>query len=280
MHQAAHALTTTTAPRPLVSLAAGQPVVDSQDVARQFGRPHKSVLASIDIMLARRPDLLGQKFLPEFAPVATGNGGVREVRSYLLNRDGFSLLVMGFTGERALQWKLDYIEAFNAMEAELRSRQAPAAFDPNDPASLRHLLIGYSEALISARAEVVETRQALVVAETVIEDAKPKIEAYEAFLDDAGLCNLRTAARAVDAPNDLFLDWIKDRRYVIRENGDLQPAAAMRRDGYMKLRLTPDNVGKLRGQAMVTRAGLEWLRQRWAVGPGKVLALQAALADR
>ncbi len=35
---------------------------------------------------------------------------------YLMNRDGFSLLVMGFTGAKALEWKLKYIEAFNAME--------------------------------------------------------------------------------------------------------------------------------------------------------------------
>ena len=39
---------------------------------------------------------------------------------YNMNRDGFSLLAMGFTGEKALRWKLDYIKAFNTMEAELK----------------------------------------------------------------------------------------------------------------------------------------------------------------
>lgn len=43
---------------------------------------------------------------------------------YLLTRDGFSLLVMGFTGQRALEWKLKYIEAFNAMEAFIREKQS------------------------------------------------------------------------------------------------------------------------------------------------------------
>ena len=42
---------------------------------------------------------------------------------YLMNRDGFSLLVMGFTGKRALEWKLRYIDAFNRMEEELRTRE-------------------------------------------------------------------------------------------------------------------------------------------------------------
>ena len=42
---------------------------------------------------------------------------------YLMNRDGFTLLAMGFTGKEALTWKMKYINAFNAMEQELRSQQ-------------------------------------------------------------------------------------------------------------------------------------------------------------
>ena len=42
---------------------------------------------------------------------------------YLMNRDGFSLLVMGFTGREALQWKIKYIEAFNDMEKYLKQLQ-------------------------------------------------------------------------------------------------------------------------------------------------------------
>jgi phage regulator Rha-like protein len=44
----------------------------------------------------------------------------RTQKEYLLTRDGFSLVVMGFTGQKALQWKLKYIEAFNKMEAQLK----------------------------------------------------------------------------------------------------------------------------------------------------------------
>ena len=41
-----------------------------------------------------------------------------------MTRDGFSLLVMGFTGQKALQWKLKYIEAFNKMEAFIKEKQS------------------------------------------------------------------------------------------------------------------------------------------------------------
>ena len=45
---------------------------------------------------------------------------------YLMNRDGFSLLVMGFTGEKALEWKLKYIEAFNQMEKQQKTQLTTA----------------------------------------------------------------------------------------------------------------------------------------------------------
>lgn len=44
---------------------------------------------------------------------------------FLMNRDGFSLLAMGFTGEKALQFKIAYIVAFNQMEKQLNSSQLP-----------------------------------------------------------------------------------------------------------------------------------------------------------
>ena len=46
----------------------------------------------------------------------------REEKEYIMNRDGFSLLAMGFTGKEALEWKLKYINYFNLMENELKAR--------------------------------------------------------------------------------------------------------------------------------------------------------------
>ena len=58
-------------------------------------------------------------------------------RSFDMTRDGFSLLVMGWTGAKALRFKVAYIEEFNRMEAALRKASATPAIDPNDPAALR-----------------------------------------------------------------------------------------------------------------------------------------------
>ena len=53
-------------------------------------------------------------------------GAIRQEPYYEITRDGFSLLVMGFTGKEALAWKLKFIAAFNALEAEVLSRQQSA----------------------------------------------------------------------------------------------------------------------------------------------------------
>ncbi len=51
------------------------------------------------------------------------DSGGRSRPIYYMNRDGFSLLVMGFTGKEAIEWKLKYIEAFNRMEQLLAQKQ-------------------------------------------------------------------------------------------------------------------------------------------------------------
>ncbi|CRL45848.1 Phage regulatory protein Rha (Phage_pRha) [Sodalis glossinidius str. 'morsitans'] len=59
-----------------------------------------------------------------FQEVEVANGAVRKSPYFELTRDAFVLIVMGFTGKRALQWKIDYIKAFNRMEATLYGTQA------------------------------------------------------------------------------------------------------------------------------------------------------------
>ncbi|BCM83565.1 phage regulatory protein/antirepressor Ant [Methylobacterium indicum] len=280
------ALLSTTTTLPAVTLAGDKAVADTRDIAAYFKRTHKAVLVAVRTALARSPEMLGHKIVPMFDEVGTGNGASREVMAYRLDRDAFSLIVMGFTGEKAFQWKLAYIDAFNAMEAELRRRQSPAV-DLNDPASLRTLLLGYSEQLIAARAEVAETKQALVVtekraafAEAVIEEVRPKIEAYEAFLDADGLCTLSTAARAIDAPQKLFFAWLREKGYLFDADGFAQPRADLRKAGYMKIRWHDVTPTRREWRTYATKPGLEWLRQRWYVGPGQALRLQAAVANR
>ena len=112
---------------PSVTLVDGQPRVSSLDIAEKFGKPHKDVLNVIRRIVAElEPNFRERNFSPTFTNVPGPNGAVRQSPAYSLTRDAFSLVVMGFTGKKALAWKVKYIEAFNAMEAELLKKAKPS----------------------------------------------------------------------------------------------------------------------------------------------------------
>ncbi len=108
--------------------ARNMPAVRSDVVAHHFGKSHKNVLRDIAKLRGKCPESFHQlNFEPMFIETQIGNGATRKDRAYLLTRDGFSLLVMGFTGAAAVRWKIRYIEAFNALEAAVAEDRANLA---------------------------------------------------------------------------------------------------------------------------------------------------------
>ena len=99
----------------------GTPVVNSRDVAAVFDKEHRNVLRDIDT-IRHGSDLSGGES-SWFREVQSEHPTVvgRLDRSFKLTRQGFTLLVMGWTGERAMQFKVRYIQAFDAMEELLKS---------------------------------------------------------------------------------------------------------------------------------------------------------------
>lgn len=110
-------------PRAIVTIKDGRVVANSRDVAEAFGKLHKDVLRAID-NLDCSPDFTERNFAPCSVAHPTVPG--RFDRSFDLTRDGFAFLVMGFTGAKAARFKEAYIQAFNAMEEELRRLGSPA----------------------------------------------------------------------------------------------------------------------------------------------------------
>ena len=98
----------------LVVIQNNQIVVSSKDIADHFGKQHKDVLENIHNILA------AENSATKFYQETTYQNRGKDYKEYLMNRDGFSLLAMGFTGKKALQWKLKYIQAFNEMEETLK----------------------------------------------------------------------------------------------------------------------------------------------------------------
>ena len=111
---------------PSVSLHSGRPATTSLEVAKFFGKRHDNVLRDVDALLSQLPENSLQHNFEETYQEQETPFGIKQIRVFILYRDGFMLLVMGYTGKKALSMKLPYIEAFNRMEEEL-ARQKEAA---------------------------------------------------------------------------------------------------------------------------------------------------------
>lgn len=105
----------------LVRIEQDRVLADSRDVAADFGKRHDHVLRTIDGMVKAQPDL-APNFGGKIFQVQTGKGGRRSARCFDMDRKGFMLLVMSFSGAKALALKVRWIDAFDQMERMLLAR--------------------------------------------------------------------------------------------------------------------------------------------------------------
>ena len=104
--------------RDLVIMHDQQAVTTSLILAEAFDKKHKNVIQAIEakINTAENSALLKNMFIEDSYTASNG----KQNRMYYLNRDGFTFIAMGFTGKKADEFKLKYIEAFNKMEQIVR----------------------------------------------------------------------------------------------------------------------------------------------------------------
>lgn len=106
----------------LVGIKNNNSFADSLTIAEHFGKEHKDVLRVIDkLIIEISVNIIWERKIT--LRNYTDSRG-KQQRKYYLDRDTFSLLVMGFNGTEALEWKMKYIEAFNKMEAIITQRSS------------------------------------------------------------------------------------------------------------------------------------------------------------
>lgn len=182
----------------ILSMQNGEPVVSSRQIAENFDKNHRDVLRAVDNL---KEDVrnFAQMFFESTEPDSYG----REQRAYLMNRDGFTLLAMGFTGKAALEWKLKYIAAFNEMEKKLTEQ----------PQLTRSQLL--ATALIAAHEELEEK-------DKQIETMKPKalfadaVSASQKSILVGELAKLLSQNGINIGQNRLF-DWMRKNGYLIKD---------------------------------------------------------------
>ena len=104
----------------LVIMHNEQAVTTSLVLAEAFGKQHKNVIQAIEakISTAENSALLKNMFIEDSYTASNG----KQNRMYYLNRDGFTFIAMGFTGKKADEFKLKYIDAFNKMEKQIKEQ--------------------------------------------------------------------------------------------------------------------------------------------------------------
>lgn len=129
----------------LVFLQNERPVTDSLTVAEVFGKEHRRVMQDI-----RELGCSEEFRLHHFVQSTYTNERGREYTKYLMTEQGFVLLVMGYTGQRAMEFKERYIAEFECMRDELQRAQI---------AKTSGLPSNYKEALLALIAQVDKTEQ-------------------------------------------------------------------------------------------------------------------------
>ena len=153
--------------KPVGESAQGKIVTSSQAVAYYFEKDHGKVLRSIRSLLSFQEtseSMTKNGYTPKwfYEYQYTNEQNHQTYPAFLMTRDGFTLLAMGFTGKKALEWKIRYIQAFNEMERKLKEQENLAA--QNCSAKFKTPDVAPPEVLAQARAKTMlmnaRTRQA------------------------------------------------------------------------------------------------------------------------
>lgn len=225
----------------ILSTQNGEPVASSRQIAENFGKEHKHVLDAVKNLVAENSAAKSM-----FHPATFENRG-KQYPMYLMNRDGFTLLAMGFTGKAALEWKLKYIAAFNEMEKKLAQR----------PQLSRAELM--AQALIAAHDELEhKDRQiAELTPKGIFADA---VSASKKSILVGELAKLLCQNGVQIGQNRLFI-WMRERGYLIKdpkrsdynmptqravEQGlfEIKETTVVHSDGHTSINKTPKVTGK------------------------------------
>lgn len=185
----------------ILSMQNGEPVVSSRQIAESFEKRHDHVMRDIEDIMRGLPKNGDTPMFYKTEYVHEQNG--QSYPMYLMNRDGFTLLAMGFNGKAALEWKLKYIAAFNEMEKKLAEK----------PQLTRSQLL--ATALIAAHEELEEK-------DKQIETMKPKVLFADAVSASkksilVGELAKLLSQNGINIGQNRLFDWMRKNGYLIKD---------------------------------------------------------------
>lgn len=191
----------------------GELVVSSRQVAENFGKRHADVLRSVEGHIEALYTTNAKVRWFHETTYTDVKGESR--KEYLMNRDGFCLLVMSFNNTRdVLEWKIKYIEAFNAMEKKLKELSAPLSIDDTLNADVLYLIASKWKADSDKRKELevrvaeLEVQIKTQVKEQPVISEATKVAIKEAEVESHRLYTVTEIAREYGLPDPKTLNLI------------------------------------------------------------------------
>lgn len=233
----------------------GRDVTTSLIVSQVFGKEHKHVLRDIDSLTCSenfRKSNFGLMFINRELP----NGGSRQDRYYEMTKDGFSFLVMGYTGAKAGQFKEMFIAEFNKREAMLKSDD---------------YILARSQEILHNRLQLAE--QQLQIAQGTIDKQQeaikvltPKAAYTDEVLQSTSTYTFTQCAKELNFRSaTAFLSELKRRGIVFKQSGQYQLTSKFAGNGYTATRTTryyhADGRPDTCTSTVITEKGRMWLHK-------------------
>ncbi len=185
----------------LVFIQNNEILVSSKDIAINFSKRHDHVLRDIEN--------IKEKDVPNFEEMfhkgESKDSYGRSQPCYFMNRDGFTLLAMGFTGKQALDWKIKYINAFNQMEKQLKSTTPQLT----------------SEELMAKA--LIEANSVLARQSKQLEEQKPKVLFADSVIASKNSILIRELAKLIkqngyDIGEKKLYRWLREKGYICKNS--------------------------------------------------------------
>lgn len=233
----------------------GSPVTSSLLVAEKFEKRHADVLRAID-GLNCSAEFRQRNFAFVVEMRELPQGGAAKEKYSIMTRDGFMFLAMGFTGEKAGQFKEEFIYAFNTMEEKLKNL-VPSCFS-DIPRS-------FAEALELAAKQAREIEQK----DKLIERQAPAVDFVARAIDSGHLTDIGQAAKILKLPygRNTFFKILREQGIFFKNRNEPKQEYIDR--GYFELR--EDEIKRnehpsfMITKILVTQKGLFWLSKIFKV---------------
>jgi Rha family phage regulatory protein len=192
-------------------------VTDSLMVAEAFGKRHSDVLRSVEHLGCSKEFNERNFALDDY----TDRKGERRPK-YLITQDGFTLLVMGYTGKTAMEFKEKYIDEFNRMKKELNKHTASYMID--DP-------------IKRAQMWIEEQKQRLML-EQQVKEYEPKVTYYDLILQSKDVINISQISKDYGLSGAKLNKILKQEGVQYKMNGQWLLYSKHQDKGYTKSHTT------------------------------------------